>query len=161
MRLPYQVLIIPFIKQGSEHYYAVFKRKDWGIWQFIAGGGEGSETPLQTMKREAKEEIFIKDKFSYVRLATVNTIPAANIHGLIWGKDIVMIPEFAFGLELASRDIKTSKEHTGYLWLKCQDATKKLKYDSNKTALWELDCRLKNNNFRGIKKNIRVIKKFL
>jgi len=161
MRLPYQVLIIPFIKQGSEYYYAVFKRKDWGIWQFIAGGGEGSETPLQTMKREVKEETSIDGKFSHVRLATVNTIPAANIRGLMWGKDIAVIPEFAFGIELVSREIKISKEHTEYLWLKYQDAVKKLKYDSNKTALWELDYRLKNNNFKGIKNNIRAIKRFL
>ena len=161
MRLPYQVLIIPFIKQRSEYYYAVFRRKDLGIWQFIAGGGEGSETPLQTMKREVKEETFIQDKLSCVRLATINTIPAANIRGLMWGKDIAVIPEFAFGIELVSKDIKISKEHTKYLWLTYQNAAKKLKYDSNKTALWELDYRLKNNNFKGIKKNFRVIKRFL
>lgn len=161
MRLPYQALIIPFIKQRGEYYYAVFRRKDLGFWQFISGGGERSETPLQTMKREVKEEIFIGGKFSYVRLATVNTIPAVNIRGLMWGKDIAVIPEFAFGIELVSRDIKISKEHTKYLWLTYEDAVKKLKYDSNKTALWELDYRLKNNNFNGIKKNIRAIKKSL
>lgn len=157
MRLPYQVLIIPFIKEKNDYYYAVFKRKDLAIWQFIAGGGEDSENPLQTAEREIREEISIEG--DCVRLATVNTVPAANIRGLMWGKDIVIIPEFAFGIECFSRDIKISKEHTEYLWLTRQEALKKVKYDSNKTALWELDYRLKNNNLKGTEKNVRFMKK--
>ena len=161
MRAPFQVLIIPFIREGSEYYYAVFKRSDLDVWQFIAGGGEGSENPIQAMKREAEEEALIDRNASFVQLAALNTIPAVNIHGLNWGKDIVMIPEFAFGIELPSRDIKIGNEHMEYLWLSCEEAMKKLKYDSNKSAVWELDYRLKNDNFNGIEKNVQNIKKFL
>ena len=159
MRAPYQVLIFPFIKQAGKYYYAIFKRRDLGIWQGIAGGGEGNEKPIEAMRREAYEEASIGKKARYIRLASMATIPAVNICGLKWG-DIIMIPELAFGVEALSKELKISNEHTQYLWLGCESAIKKLKYDSNKSALYELDYRLKNGP-AGIEKNIQAIKKFL
>lgn len=161
MRTPYQVLVFPFVKEGEKYYYAIFKRKDLNIWQGIAGGGEGDEKPIKTMRREACEEASIDIKSRYIRLTSITTIPAVNICGLKWGKEIIMIPEFAFGVEVPSKKLKISSEHTKYLWLSCKDAINKLKYDSNKSALWELDYRLKNRNLDGIEKNIQAIKKFL
>lgn len=159
MRVPYQVLIIPFIKEGNKYYYAVFRRKDLDIWQFIAGGGKDDETPLETAKREVYEETLIDKKSHYIRLASTTTIPAVNIHGLKWG-DIIMIPEISFGVEAPTKELKISSEHTQYLWLSCNDAMNRLRYDSNKSALWELDYRLKNG-LGGIEKNLQTIKKFL
>ncbi len=161
IRAPHQVLILPFVKEGKKYYYAIFKRKDMNIWQFIAGGGEGNEKPIKTMRREAYEEASINKKSHYIKLASITTIPAVNIHGLIWGKKIIMIPEFAFGVELPSRKLKLSDEHTEHLWLSCEDAIKKLRYDSNKSAVWELDYRLKNKNLNGIEKNRQSIRRFL
>jgi len=161
MRAPYQVLILPFVRERKKYYYAIFKRKDLNIWQFIAGGGEGNEKPIEAAKRETYEEISIDKGLHYIRLASICAIPAANICGLKWGKEVIMIPEFAFGIELPSKKIKISSAHTQYLWLSCEDAIKKLKYDSNKSALWELDYRLKNKNLDGIEKNAQAIKKFL
>lgn len=159
-RAPFQVLVFPFIKEKGKFYYAIFKRKDMNIWQGIAGGGEGSEKPFEAAKRETCEEASIDEKSSYIRLSSMTTIPAENIHGLIWG-DIVMVPEFAFGVEVKSKNLKTSAEHTEYRWFSCEEAIKKLKYDSNKSAVWELNYRLKNKNNSGIKKNIQAINKFL
>ena len=160
MRAPYQVLIFPFLKEENKYYYAIFKRKDLKMWQGIAGGGEGDEKPIEAMKRELYEETSIDKEAHYIRLASMTTIPAVNICGLKW-KDTIMIPEFAFGVEAQSKKLKISKEHTEYLWLSCEDAIDKLKYDSNKSALWELDYRLKNKNIDGIEKNTQDIKKFL
>ena len=44
------------------------------------------------------------------------------------------------------KDIKIilSDEHEKMEWVNYNNAMKKLKYDSNKTALWELNERLKN-----------------
>jgi len=161
MRAPFQVLVIPFVKEKDKYYYAIFKRRDLNIWQFIAGGGEGNETPIEAAKREAHEEAGIDRKSLYIKLASVTVIPAVNIRGLEWGKEIIMIPEFSFGVELPSKKLKISSAHIQYLWLRCEDAIKKLKYDSNKSALWELHYRLKNNNLDGVEKNIRSIKKYL
>jgi len=159
MRAPYQVLIFPFIKEGEEYRYAIFERGDLGVWQGIAGGGEDNEMPLEAAKRETYEEASISGDSRYIRLSSITTIPAINICGLKWG-DIIMIPEFAFGVEAQSRELKITSAHTQYLWLNCDDAIKKLKYDSNKSAIWELDYRLKNG-LAGIDKNIQTIKNFL
>ena len=43
---------------------------------------------------------------------------------------------------LAATYIKLSHEHTECVWLTYDEATKKLKWDSNRTALYELHCRL-------------------
>ncbi len=158
MRTPYQVLIFPFIKEENKYYYAIFKRKDLDIWQGLAGGGEGDETPLEAAKREAYEEAAISGDARYVRLSSMTTIPAANIRGLIWG-DVVMIPEFSFGVEVPSKELKISGEHIQYLWLSCNEAINKLRYDSNSSAIWELNYRLENGLY-SIKKNIQAIKKF-
>lgn len=158
MRAPFQVLLFPFIKEQGEYYYALFKRNDLNIWQAIAGGGEGEETPLEAVKREAFEEALIDRNSNYLRLSSTATIPAANIHGLLWG-DIVMIPEIAFGVELPSRAIKLSDEHTECQWLTRKEAMALLKYDSNKSAIWELDYRLRNN-CRGVDENKQNIIKY-
>lgn len=54
-RAKYQVLVIPYIIKNESIKYAVYHRSDMEIWQFIAGGGEDGETPLQSAKREAYE----------------------------------------------------------------------------------------------------------
>jgi len=94
-------------------------------------------------------------------LTSIATIPAANIRGLIWGKKIIIIPEFSFGVEVPSRKLKLSDEHTQCAWLTCKSALKRLKYDSNKSALWELDFRLNNKSLKAIKENTQLLKKFL
>ena len=72
----------------------------------------------------------------------------ANITGkYTWGPDIYVIPEYAFAVEIISNDnIQLSNEHKEYKWVEYDEAMKKLKYDSNKTALWELNERIKNDN---------------
>jgi len=161
MRAPFQVLVIPFIQEKKKYYYALFKRADLNIWQFIAGGGKGKETPLQAAKREANEEAGIDLNAPYIQLSSFCTIPALHIKGLLWGKEIIMIPEFTFAVKLNSKKLKITPAHTKYLWLPFEKAIKKLKYDSNKSALLELDFRLKTKTLKGIKANLEIIKKFL
>lgn len=36
-------------------------------------------------------------------------------------------------------------EHTEFKWLGYNEAVEILKYDGNKTALWELKCRIEQN----------------
>ncbi|MFQ6084126.1 MAG: NUDIX pyrophosphatase [Candidatus Aminicenantia bacterium] len=161
MRAPYQILALPFVKEGEKYYYAIFKRKDLNVWQGIAGGGREGEKPIETAKREAYEEASIDRGSRYIRLASISTTPAVKVCGLKWGKEIIMIPEFAFGVELPSRRLKIGNEHTQYLWLSCKDAINKLEWDSNKAALWELDHRLKNGSLDDIEKNAQAIRRFL
>ena len=54
MRAPFQILVIPFRRTAAGLEFAVLRRSDADYWQFVAGGGEDDETPLQAARREAR-----------------------------------------------------------------------------------------------------------
>jgi len=152
MRAPYQILVFPYFKTAKGQIrYCLFKRKDMGVWQAIAGGGEEGETPMESAKRETYEEAGISVKNKFTQLTSIASIPVEDISGFIWGKDIVVIPEYSFGVGVATKKIYLEREHTKFEWLTYKKALEKLEWDSNKTALWELNYRLENNRLRNIK----------
>ncbi len=146
-RAKYQVLVIPYsiVDNGGIHY-CLFCRSDSDIWQFIAGGGEDSdESVLSSAKREASEEANIDFHNEYIGLDTVSSIPANCFKNAkaLWGEDCYVIPEYCFAVKVETKKIVLSAEHSKYEWCGYEEALNRLKYDSNKTALWELNCRLK------------------
>ncbi len=144
MRAPFQILAIPFRKTAlRETQFCVFHRADLYQWQFIAGGGEDNETPAEAAIREISEETGIKTN-SIIKLTSMAYIPANVIserHRKYWAKNTYVIPEHPLAFECVS-DIKLSGEHIGCDWLSYEDAVTRLTWDSNKTALYELHCRL-------------------
>ena len=149
-RAKYQVLVIPYYKnrKNGNIQYCLFHRSDMDVWQFIAGGGEDfDESVLLSAKREASEEANIDFSNEYIRLDTISSIPANCFKNAstLWGEDCYVIPEYCFGVELNTKKITLSAEHSKYEWHSYEDACKCLKYDSNKTALWELNCRIKKD----------------
>lgn len=112
MRAPFQILAIPYQWINGVPFYCVLHRSDCDQWQFIAGGGENQETTEEATKREIFEESGI------------------SVQDIICLKSMCHIP------------IVLSHEHTECVWLNYQDARKKLQWDSNKTALYKLNCRL-------------------
>ncbi len=161
MRTPYQILLFPFIREKNRISYALFKRADRDVWQGIAGGGENNECPLQTVKREAFEEGKIPCDMPYMRLSSIASIPVEQINGFMWGEDIAVIPEYTFGVELTERKIDIGHEHTTYEWFSYDCAQKKLTWDSNKTALWELHYRITHEQKESsVKKNTEVMGKY-
>ncbi|MGA4719892.1 NUDIX hydrolase [Fictibacillus nanhaiensis] len=147
MRAPYQVLVIPFICSENGVEYAILKRSDMKYWQGIAGGGENEENPEQTARREAFEETGLDEDCRLIPLDTVTSLPVEHIVGhFLWGEDVLVIPEYTFGIEVIDQKLNLSKEHSIYKWVSYEDALSALKWDSNKTALWELHTRLKNRD---------------
>ncbi len=143
-RAPFQVLILPFrYGERNEFEYAIFKRSDGDYWQFIAGGGEGGETPTDAAKREALEEARIPSISKYISLDSKSTIPVVGVTGnFTWGEKVFVIPEYTFGVEVDyGSTLHLSKEHTEYKWVTYEKAVTVLKWDSNKNALWELNAR--------------------
>ena len=152
LREPYQILVFPYLKTAEEKVrYCIFKRKDLEVWQGIAGGGENGESPIKAAKRETFEEAGIAIKNKFTRLSSISSIPVEAISGFIWGKDTLVIPEYSFGVEVHNMNIYLEDEHTTYEWLNYEEAVNKLEWDSNKTALWELNYRLTNNLLNNIK----------
>jgi len=112
------------------------------FWQAISGGGEDDETPLQAAIREAQEEGGLSQETRFIQLDSMATIPAPQAAGMLWGPDVMVVPEYAFGMEIAGQEIVLSVEHEAFRWVGYETAQQLLRFDSNKNALWELDFRL-------------------
>ena len=143
-RAKFQVLIIPFrVVENGVPEFAVTKRSDMDVWQFLSGGGEDGETPHQAAEREANEEGGIPYENELLELDSVASIPATCfVAHKEWGKDVYVVPEYTFGVDTEDRDLILSTEHTELQWLKHEEASEKLKWDSNRIALWELNERI-------------------
>jgi dihydroneopterin triphosphate diphosphatase len=143
MRAPFQILAIPYKIINNIPYFCVMHRSDIDQWQFIAGGGEDRETPIETAKREVLEEAG-HDVNRIIQLTSMCYIPT-NIfperHLKNWPPDTYVIPEYSFAFE-CDDDIFLSVEHIEYYWLIYDEARQILHWDSNKTALYELKSRL-------------------
>lgn len=146
-RAPFQVLVLPyrFTNDGTIRY-ALLKREPstGGYWQPIAGGGEDNETPEQAARRETFEEAGIPADSEFVRLDSVAMIPV-EYWGFAWGDDVLVIPNHCFGVRVESEELTLSPEHTEYHWLTYDEARKILHWDDNRTALWELNHRLRQH----------------
>ena len=141
MRAPFQILAIPYRISDTKPLFCIFRRADSGEWQFLAGGGEDAETPLEAAKREAFEESGIEST-DWIGLKSLSYLPATVIHEKHrrnWDKDTYVIPEYTFGVACTDAVI-LSCEHSEYLWATYDEAIRKLKWDSNRTALYELNC---------------------
>lgn len=146
MRTPHQILVFPYKRQVDNTYlYGIFCRKGKKErWQGIAGGVESGETWLEAAKREAKEEAGISYEAKLIELSSISTIPVLNVvKEYMWGENIYVIYEHCFGIDAEKENIKLSHEHTKMEWLTYEEAIKRLTWDSNKNALWELNERLK------------------
>jgi len=145
-RAKYQVLVIPYVKTESGATYCVFKRSDMNAcWQFVAGGGEDEDkTPLVSAKREAFEEAGISSDSKFTELETVCSISTEHFKARsVWGADCLVIPEYCFAAEIPDKQISLSNEHTSFEWVDYETAKQRLKYDSNRVALWELDNKIR------------------
>jgi dATP pyrophosphohydrolase len=144
-RAAFQVLVLPYLQSAEGTRYALFRRADADYWQGVAGGGEADESPLQAARRETAEEAGLLDDHDFVALDARSTIPVVYVTGeFTWGSDVLVIPEYTFGVRAPGPELTLSDEHTEYAWFTLDDAAKAVQWDSNRTALWELDHRLRH-----------------
>jgi dATP pyrophosphohydrolase len=122
----------------------LLRRSDVGWWQGVTGGGEDEETALQAAQRETYEETGIASGAPLLRLDTVISVPVTYFGGgRLWGDELYVIPMYCFGVRAPDRRIVLSHEHTAVRWLGYEAARRLARFDGNKTALWELDRRLR------------------
>ena len=149
MRKPKQVLVFLYRKNEDENYeYCIFYRDKLKFWQGISGGVEDDESLIETVKREVFEEtgICVNDMY---QLSSISSIPVVDItKESSCDNDVYVVPEYSFGVPLENHDIHLSSEHKEYKWCLFDETYEKLKFDSNKTALWELNQRLLNNDIK-------------
>ena len=156
MHAPFQILAVPYRFIKGELCFCVFRRADFDVWQFIAGGGEDNEKPIQAALREIKEETGVTAE-KLTELKSVAFVPVeivAETMRMHWDKNIFVIPEYSFAFE-CNADPTLSREHSEYKWLPYNDARKLLKWDSNKVAMYEAMCRL-NSGMNCNTKNLVI-----
>lgn len=140
MRAEYQVLILSYVKSEAVKYL-VLEREDQRIWQFASGGGEGNETPLISARRELFEETGVNSD-NLVKLDAMTSIPAFYFREHREKEDLYVVPEYAFAVELENEDIRLSYEHSSFKFLTYEECKDILKFDSNRTALYELNTKI-------------------
>jgi dATP pyrophosphohydrolase len=144
MRAPFQVLVIPYQLFDDEPKFLIGKRSDNGTWQAISGGGEGLESALDAAKRELKEEAGLVGSH-WQPLDAMCMLPKIYYAGHEnWPEHSFVVPEYSFSVQV-SAEPQLSNEHTELVWCSFQQASERLKFDSNRVALWEANERLKTH----------------
>lgn len=147
MRAPFQVLVIPYRQEQTEVWFVLLKRRDTKYWQFVAGGGEQGESPRDAAIRELQEELGITNFTSLILLDAIVTVPKNCFPAAVtWEDKVYVIPEHCFAVDIGENQVVLSREHTEYHWFHYEQAIQLLKWDSNRTALWELNERLKRKD---------------
>jgi dATP pyrophosphohydrolase len=143
-RAPLQALVIPYRPvRGRGYEFAVFRRADGVVWQFISGGAEDAETPEQAARREAFEEAAIPPQRPLLRLDSIASVPRRAFPAAThWPGWLLVVTEHAFAVDVSGIEIRLSAEHSAMRWLSCDAADRRLTFDSNRVALWELNQRL-------------------
>ena len=143
MREPYQVLVLLY-NDDADFQVCVFHRKTGDYWQFVAGGKESTdETLIETVRREVWEEAGLSiTADEIVSLETVASVPAYFFRNKL-SADTILVTEHSFAVYIRDlHSISLSREHDKYLVADYESAKALLRWDSNKTALYELRTKL-------------------
>ena len=136
MRAPFQVLIIPYQKVATDLRFLIAKRADDGHWQGFSGGGEINESPLEAAQREFLEESGLTSAH-WMKLDSCAMIPRVFFKGHEkWQDHPYVIPEYAYAARVEGTPV-LSREHSDYQWGTLDEVQQLLRYDSNRTAVWE------------------------
>jgi dATP pyrophosphohydrolase len=137
-----KVIVFPFYRDSNgDIEYAILQKIDGGpdiegeYWQSIAGKVEEGETLLEAARREAWEEGGVPADARFIVLDQKSSYRTAD----------ATVRQYAFAVELPSRSIRLSEEHSEYLWVGRDEALAMLRFNDYKEALEELDTRLKGS----------------
>ena len=145
-RAPFQVLVIPHREFGGLVEYCVLQRADADYWQWVAGGGEDDEHPIEAARRETHEECGVDRHAALIELQSLCYVPSHSFAARnLWEPDCHVIPEYCFALNVGQQSLSLSNEHLEMRWVSFAQAHEMLRWDSNKTALWELGCILSDS----------------
>jgi dATP pyrophosphohydrolase len=150
-RVPLQVLVLPYrYAAGGAIEYAVLRRRDHSdaCWQGVAGGVEEGESVEEAARREMREEAGIPLDALLLPLDSRASVPAVEFRDRdLWAPDVYVVTEHAFGVRIEDgQSIVLSGDHVEYRWVRYREAAALLRWDGNRTALWELNERLSRMN---------------
>ncbi len=80
-----------------------------------------------------------------VPLAAMATIPSYFFkENSEWGEGVYVVPEYSFAVDVSRVRVHLGHEHDSVQWLPYEEASDLFTFDSNRTALWEIDQRIKD-----------------
>ncbi|SEH02390.1 dATP pyrophosphohydrolase [Nonomuraea solani] len=149
MREPYNVVVYVFRTVAGGPEYAVFQRSDDGHWQGVSGGGEAGEDPPATARRESAEEAGLPETAPLYELDMISGVEKECFAAAAsWPEGLYIVTKHYFAIDVTSQEdeIVLSGEHRAVGWLAYEAAREILRYDDDRTALWELDQRLRRDH---------------
>jgi 8-oxo-dGTP pyrophosphatase MutT (NUDIX family) len=135
-----------FIEEKSGRYYLLLeyeRRNDkegkHKYFDFPKGHAEEKESEIDTLRREVLEETGIKD------LEVLNGFKETikyffRKEGKLINKEVIY-----FLAKTNTQDVNVSFEHTGFKWLRYEEALEKINFKNSKDMLKKADSFLKNS----------------
>jgi len=126
---------IVFSEDRGSRMYLILHYEE-GHWDFPKGHVEKGETEEETARREIFEETGIKE-LQFVPGFRKSISYSFKRKGEAVPKEVVF-----FLAKTSAKEVNISDEHTGYMWLPCQQAEKKVTYENARLLLEEAEKRL-------------------
>jgi dATP pyrophosphohydrolase len=145
MRQPMTVLVFLFRRVEGGVRYAVFRRSDGDAWQSVSGGVEGTETLAEAARRETTEETGLTAGSPLYELDMVSGVEKSCFDAAAnWPATLYIVSKHFFAMDVSAEAeaLVLSAEHKEFRWLSYENAYAALRYDDDKTALWELGQRI-------------------
>lgn len=127
------IAAIVFLKEEGKTKFLLLKRKqNWKGWEWVKGGCKKGESSVQTLKRELKEEIGIKNNYelkatSYSHFFLYQKFFIKDKKGYLGAQDKI------YFVQLINPKIKVDKkEHSDYGLFSKKEALKKITWPDQK-----------------------------
>ena len=116
---------------GGRIEYLLLRRPDsrGGVWGPVTGHVEKGERLLDALQREIEEETGISELAYIIDLR----VPFR------YSKGEQNIEEHSFGVQVNTKDVRLSNEHSAYSWLPYEEAMVRLTWPNQKTSLQVLN----------------------
>ncbi|MBX8631506.1 MAG: NUDIX pyrophosphatase [Thermoplasmata archaeon] len=116
---------------GGRIEYLLLRRPDsrGGVWGPVTGHVEKGERLLDALQREIEEETGISELTYIIDLR----VPFR------YSKGEQNVEEHSFGVQVNTKDVRLSNEHSAYSWLPYEEAMARLTWPNQKTSLQVLN----------------------
>ncbi|MEE9166330.1 MAG: NUDIX domain-containing protein [Candidatus Neomarinimicrobiota bacterium] len=116
--------------EGGKPLYLLLKRNEEAVyghlWQGVAGKMQGGETAVETVLRELKEETGLDPNRIFV-------VDHVSLFYQSYRDRLHVVP--VFGVEVESKEVRLSKEHTEFRWLSFDDAFARLSWTQQRESI--------------------------